>query len=101
MAINDRPDIRCEHLRHQTDDQAPSAVGVIRYGESVQTKPFRCQACINRLETDMGGAWDVVYLDPTRQRRPNPDDNNPAYVAHGNNLNIHYDVKRPGPGGAI
>jgi len=41
------------------------------------------------------------HLDPTRQRRPDPDDDNPAYVAYGNNLNVHHNPARPGPGGAI
>jgi hypothetical protein len=77
MAINDRPDIRCGW--QHGPGPAPPAVAVVRTSQRRSPPDIalwpQCADCIAALAAiDHPVPYDVAYLDPARQRRPDPAD---------------------------
>lgn len=77
MAIVDHPGFPCWSAGHQLTPP-PVAVAVIRRINSPD-RPLepRCQRCVDDLAA-ADAHYVVVYIDPTRQRRPQPDPDDPA-----------------------
>jgi hypothetical protein len=71
MAIDDHPDIRCQHLAHRTG-QEPPAVAVVRHHDSLNGRWWAwCNPHVDYATADPDPVpYDVAYLDPARQRRP-------------------------------
>jgi hypothetical protein len=78
MAINDRPDVRCDY-HHRFNEKTPAAVAFVGQPDDERWWPI-CEAHIRRAEADPALVL-VAYLDPTRQRRPNPDDDHSRHRA--------------------
>ena len=78
MAIDLHPGYRCWSRRH-TDQPPPPAVGIVRETNTpyAPLEPY-CQPCIDWLDTLGSAHFLVAYLDPTRQRRPQPNPDDPA-----------------------
>jgi hypothetical protein len=71
MAIDDHPDIRCQHLAHR-NGQEPPAVAVVRHRDSLNGRWWAwCNPHVDYATADPDPVpYDVAYLDPARQRRP-------------------------------
>jgi hypothetical protein len=86
MAINDHPDLRCGSTRHRPGQRPPAVAVVI---DALALAPWRCGDCLNAYDTDPDPVpHDVVYLDPTRQRRPVALELNTAGVG-----TVHYHAR--------
>lgn len=92
MAINDQPTPSCtRYWRHEPGPPAVALVLGDRTGSDGEYWP-ECQSCLDERIVDPDPLpHDVVYLDPTRQRRSQSDPDRPEYIC------VHTDNGIVGP----
>ena len=74
MAIDDHPDVRCVARRH--GHEFHQAAGLVQSATLLGSDYWLgyCDPCIDELAAQPDPVpYPVVYLDPARQRRPDPD----------------------------